>query len=139
MRSASSYASWAAHDDLLRRSRARCRTLSGFVVDRYGPRPVLFAGSALLAVAAFGFARQHELVDAGVFSVVAGSGNGVVPPGRLHAAQPKGAPSRLGHAFSVHGITGSLGWAWRRPCWCRSRMRLLARRAALRRRAACSS
>ena len=31
---------------------------SGFLVDKHGPRPVLFAGLALLAVAAFGFAAS---------------------------------------------------------------------------------
>ena len=29
---------------------------SGFLVDRHGPRPVLFGGLALVGVAAFGFA-----------------------------------------------------------------------------------
>ena len=32
------------------------QALSGFVVDRFGPRPVLFAGIGLLALAAFGYA-----------------------------------------------------------------------------------
>ena len=32
------------------------QTLSGFVVDRVGPRPVLFGGLALLGLAAFGYA-----------------------------------------------------------------------------------
>src|SRR3954451_5308493 len=31
-------------------------TVSGFLVDRWGARPVLFAGVGLLGVAAFGFA-----------------------------------------------------------------------------------
>src|SRR3954470_8652679 len=31
---------------------------SGFLVDRHGPRPVLFAGLGLLATAAFGFAMS---------------------------------------------------------------------------------
>ena len=34
------------------------QALSGFIVDRFGPRPVLFAGLALLALAAFGFATS---------------------------------------------------------------------------------
>src|SRR5450432_2873137 len=31
------------------------QALSGFVVDRFGPRPVLFGGISLLALAAFGY------------------------------------------------------------------------------------
>jgi MFS family permease len=46
-----------------------------------------------------------------VFSVVAGIGNGVFHPVDYTLLNRKVNPSRLGHAFSVHGITGSLGWA----------------------------
>ena len=45
------------------------------------------------------------------FSVVAGIGNGVFHPVDYTLLNRKIHPSRLGHAFSVHGITGSLGWA----------------------------
>ncbi|MDB5881048.1 MAG: transporter, partial [Ramlibacter sp.] len=31
------------------------QTVSGFLVDRYGPRPILFGGLGLLGLAAFGF------------------------------------------------------------------------------------
>ena len=46
-----------------------------------------------------------------LFSVVAGIGNGVFHPVDYTLLNRKVHPSRLGHAFSVHGITGSLGWA----------------------------
>ena len=84
---------------------------SGFVVDRFGPRPVLFAGLALLGGAAFGFAASHSYAMLAFFSVVAGIGNGVFHPVDYTLLNHKVHPSRLGHAFSVHGITGSLGWA----------------------------
>jgi len=87
------------------------QTLSGFVVDRFGPRPVLFGGLALLAAAAFGFALSTSWWMLAVFSVVAGTGNGVFHPVDYTLLNRKVHPSRLGHAFSVHGITGSLGWA----------------------------
>jgi hypothetical protein len=45
------------------------------------------------------------------FSVVAGIGNGVFHPVDYTLLNRKIHPKRLGHAFSVHGITGSLGWA----------------------------
>jgi FSR family fosmidomycin resistance protein-like MFS transporter len=87
------------------------QALSGFVVDRFGPRPVLFAGLALLAVAAFGFAASTGWWTLALFSVVAGTGNGVFHPVDFTLINRKVHPSRLGHAFSAHGITGSLGWA----------------------------
>jgi len=87
------------------------QALSGFVVDRFGPRPVLFGGLALLGGAAFGFAASHSYAMLAAFSVVAGIGNGVFHPVDYTLLNRKVHPSRLGHAFSVHGITGSLGWA----------------------------
>ena len=87
------------------------QALSGFVVDRFGPRPVLFAGLTLLGAAAFGFASSHSYWMLAVFSVLAGAGNGVFHPVDYTLLNRKVHPSRLGHAFSVHGITGSLGWA----------------------------
>ena len=45
------------------------------------------------------------------FSVLAGIGNGVFHPVDYTLLNRKVHSSRLGHAFSVHGITGSLGWA----------------------------
>ncbi len=84
---------------------------SGFVVDRFGPRPVLFGGLALLGAAAFGFASSHSYGMLAVFAVVAGVGNGVFHPVNYTLLNRKVQPARLGHAFSVHGITGSLGWA----------------------------
>ena len=38
-------------------------------------------------------------------------GNGVFHPVDYTLFNRKVAPTRLGHAYSVHGITGSLGWA----------------------------
>ena len=87
------------------------QTLSGFVVDRVGPRPVLFAGLALLGVAAFGYASSQSYAMLAAFSVVAGIGNGVFHPVDYTLLNRKVDAARLGHAFSVHGITGSLGWA----------------------------
>ncbi len=84
---------------------------SGFVVDRFGPRPVLFGGLGLLGAAAFGFAASPSYTMLALCSVVAGIGNGVFHPVDYTLLNRKVHPSRLGHAFSVHGITGSLGWA----------------------------
>jgi FSR family fosmidomycin resistance protein-like MFS transporter len=87
------------------------QTLSGFVVDRFGPRPVLFGGLALLGLAAFGFAASTSYWMMAGFSVLAGIGNGVFHPVDYTLINRKVSAPRLGHAYSVHGITGSLGWA----------------------------
>ena len=87
------------------------QTLSGFLVDRYGPRPILFAGLALLGVAALGYAASQSYWMLAGFAVVAGLGNGVFHPVDYTMINRRVAKQRLGHAYSVHGITGSLGWA----------------------------
>jgi FSR family fosmidomycin resistance protein-like MFS transporter len=87
------------------------QAVSGFAVDRFGPRPVLFAGLGLLALAAFGYAVSTSYFMLAFFSVVAGIGNGVFHPVDYTLLNRRVHATRLGHAFSVHGITGSLGWA----------------------------
>jgi MFS family permease len=87
------------------------QTISGFLVDRFGPRPVLFGGMALLAVSAFGYAFSPGYWTMAFFSVTAGAGNGVFHPVDYTLINRKVSPPRLGHAYSFHGITGSLGWA----------------------------
>jgi MFS family permease len=84
---------------------------SGFLVDRYGPRPILFSGLSLLGVAAFGFATSPGYWTMALWSIVAGVGNGVFHPVDYTLLNRKVSAPRLGHAYSFHGITGSLGWA----------------------------
>jgi len=87
------------------------QTVSGFVVDRFGPRPILFAGLSLVGLAAFGYAISTNYWMLAGFAVLAGIGNGVFHPVDYTLLNRKVSASRLGHAYSVHGITGSLGWA----------------------------
>lgn len=87
------------------------QTLSGFVVDRIGPRPVLFAGITFLGAAALVLSVAPGYAVLLLGASIAGVGNGVFHPADFtllnrHVSQP-----RLGHAFSVHGISGNLGWA----------------------------
>ena len=87
------------------------QALSGFVVDRFGPRPILFGGLALLGFAALGYSVSTSYAMLAGFAVVGGIGNGVFHPADYTLLNRKVSASRLGHAYSVHGITGSLGWA----------------------------
>lgn len=87
------------------------QTASGFWVDRMGPRPVLLAGLSLLAISAFGFALSPSYAWLMVFAVVAGTGNGVFHPVDYTLINKQVSAPRLGHAYSAHGISGTLGWA----------------------------
>ena len=84
---------------------------SGFVVDRFGPRPVLLLGLSLLGLGALGYANSHSWAMLAAGAVVAGIGNGVFHPVDYTLLNRKVHKSRLGHAYSAHGITGTLGWA----------------------------
>ena len=87
------------------------QALSGFVVDRFGPRPILFAGLALIGLAAFGYSLSTSYWMLAASAVIGGIGNGVFHPVDYTLLNRKISAPRLGHAYSVHGITGSLGWA----------------------------
>jgi FSR family fosmidomycin resistance protein-like MFS transporter len=84
---------------------------AGFWVDRYGPRPVLLAGLALIGVSALGYATAPSYLVLALLSVTAGIGNGVFHPVDYTLLNRRIGKARLGHAYSVHGISGSLGWA----------------------------
>jgi MFS transporter, FSR family, fosmidomycin resistance protein len=87
------------------------QALSGFAVDRFGPRPILYLGLSLIGLAAFGYALSTSYWMLAGCAVVAGMGNGVFHPVNYTLLNGKISAPRLGHAYSVHGITGSLGWA----------------------------
>ena len=87
------------------------QALSGFLVDRVGPRPILFGGLALLGLATLGYAVSSSYWMLAGCAALAGVGNGVFHPVDYTLLNRKISPLRLGHAYSLHGITGSLGWA----------------------------
>jgi FSR family fosmidomycin resistance protein-like MFS transporter len=84
---------------------------AGFVVDRYGPQLMLPAGVALLAgsIGAIGVVPSYPLML--VFAVFAGLGNSVYHPADYSVLTARVTPSRLARAYSVHTISGTLGWA----------------------------
>lgn len=84
---------------------------SGFVVDRLGAAPVLRAGVALLGLAAIGLAAADSYAVLILFAGIAGLGNSVFHPADFTLLNKRVSVPRLGHAFSVHGLTGTLGWA----------------------------
>lgn len=87
------------------------QTASGFLVDRFGPLPVLLGGLGLLVLAALGFAAATSYPMLLAFGVVAGCGNGVFHPVDYTVINRKVSVRRLGHAYSAHSVSGALGWA----------------------------
>lgn len=87
------------------------QALAGFLVDRVGARPVLFVGMALFGVAALGLASAHHFAQLLLFAGVAGLGNAVFHPVDYSLLARCVSAPRMSHAYSVHGISGTLGWA----------------------------
>jgi MFS family permease len=87
------------------------QALAGFVVDRVGALRVLAFGVGTLSVAALAIASAQNYAMLLAAAALAGLGNCVFHPADYSLLNRRVSSPRLGHAFSVHGLTGSLGWA----------------------------
>jgi MFS transporter, FSR family, fosmidomycin resistance protein len=87
------------------------QALAGFVVDKVGPVPVLFASLGLMILATLIAATANSYVWLMFASVLAGIGNASFHPVDYSILNARIAPEKLGHAYAVHGVCGSLGWA----------------------------
>jgi MFS transporter, FSR family, fosmidomycin resistance protein len=84
---------------------------AGFVVDRIGARPVLLAALGCFVMAALVAAGAQGYTGLLAAAALAGVGNAPFHPADFTILNKRVSPPRLGHAFSVHGISGNLGWA----------------------------
>jgi MFS transporter, FSR family, fosmidomycin resistance protein len=84
---------------------------AGFVVDKLGARPVLFAalGTFMLACIVASHAQGYAWLIAA--ASLAGLANSPFHPIDFSILNQRVSASRLSYAFSVHGLSGSLGWA----------------------------
>jgi MFS transporter, FSR family, fosmidomycin resistance protein len=87
------------------------QALSGFLVDRIGARPVLFAALGCFFAAALAAAGAQGYGGLMLAAALAGLGNAPFHPADFTILNKRVSQPRLGHAFSVHGISGNLGWA----------------------------
>lgn len=109
------------------------QALSGFLVDRVGARPILFAALTSFTVAGVIASSANGYAMLLLASVFAGLGNAPFHPVDFTILNKRVSAPRIGHAFSVHGISGNLGWAlapvfmagittatgsWRTACLC---------------------
>ena len=109
------------------------QALSGFLVDKVGARPILFAalGSFVIAGLIAGTAQGYSMLL--LASLFAGLGNAPFHPVDFTILNKRVSQKRIGHAFSVHGLSGNIGWAlapvfmtqiskftgsWRMACLC---------------------
>lgn len=85
--------------------------LAGFVVDRYGARAVLLGGIAffIAGITVQGFASSYAMLALG--AALGGIGNSVFHPADFAILNARVSPSRLGYAFSAHGVVGYVGYA----------------------------
>lgn len=87
------------------------QAMAGFLVDRVGARPVLFVALSCFVLAALSVATAQSYTGLMVAAMLAGLGNSPFHPVDFTILNKRVSQPRLGHAFSVHGITGNLGWA----------------------------
>ena len=87
------------------------QALAGFAVDRFGARPILFAalGSFVVAGLIASTAQGYSMLLAASF--FAGLGNAPFHPVDFTILNKRVTANNIGHAFSVHGISGNIGWA----------------------------
>jgi MFS family permease len=87
------------------------QALSGFVVDRVGTRRVMMAALSCFVLASLMASQADGYRDLFVVAVLAGLGNAPFHPVDFSILNQRVSSARLGHAFSVHGLSGQLGWA----------------------------
>ena len=87
------------------------QALAGFVVDRLGARPVMWISLSLLVLACLMAANAQGYPGMMFAAVLAGLGNCAFHPMDFTILNQRISTPRLGYAFSVHGLTGNLGWA----------------------------
>ena len=109
------------------------QALAGFAVDRFGARPILFAalGSFVVAGLLASTAQGYGMLMAA--ACFAGLGNAPFHPVDFTILNKRVSQKRIGHAFSVHGLSGNIGWglapvfmagittltsSWRMACLC---------------------
>ena len=87
------------------------QALAGFLVDRIGGRPVLFAALACFVAAATSAALAQGYAGLLLAAALAGLGNSPFHPIDFSILNQRVTQPRLGHAYAVHGASGNLGWA----------------------------
>jgi FSR family fosmidomycin resistance protein-like MFS transporter len=95
---------------------ALMQTPAGFVVDRFGARPMLIAGLALAAGAVGLAGVLPSFWGLVAMFALAGLANTVFHPADYSILSQACSPKRIGQAFSIHTFSGLLGSAAAPAC-----------------------
>jgi MFS family permease len=87
------------------------QALAGFLVDRFGARFMLITANFLFAVSALLLASAQNYSMLLLVAALSALGNSVFHPADFTLLNRNLTRARLGHGFSVHALSGSLGWA----------------------------
>ena len=84
---------------------------AGFVVDRFGARPVLLGGMALMIAGTLLASFAPTVIWMFPAAAIMGIGNGVFHPADFAILNASVDAKRLGYAYSMHGVGGNIGYA----------------------------
>jgi MFS transporter, FSR family, fosmidomycin resistance protein len=87
------------------------QALAGFVVDKLGARPVLFLALSIFLSACIVASNAQGYGWLIAAAALAGLANCPFHPIDFSILNQRVSSARLSYAFSVHGLSGSLGWA----------------------------
>ena len=88
------------------------QSAAGFLVDRIGAVPVLFGALGLFALGALVLAGSQTFGMFLLGMAIAGLGNAPFHPIDFSILNSRVRQRLLGRAYAVHGMSGSLGWAF---------------------------
>jgi len=89
---------------------ALLQPFAGFVVDRYGGRAVLLGGIALMCAGTLVSGLADGIAVLALGAALAGVGNSVFHPADFSILNARVTRERLGYAFSIHSVAGSIGF-----------------------------
>ena len=87
------------------------QTSAGLIVDRLGPAPVLIVGLGLYSIAVLLYGICPQPVGIGSARRSRGFGQCVFHPADYAILSARVGATRLGRAYGIHNLGGSLGWA----------------------------
>ncbi len=84
---------------------------AGFLVDRVGARVVMFTALSFFALSALVGANADGYSLLALAAILAGLGNSPFHPVDYSIINLRVSEARIGHAYSAHGLSGTLGYA----------------------------